>query len=96
MRGKATAGSLLGVDVGIIPAYVGKRLLSLSPLFCNTDHPRVCGEKRCEEIRKRLLSGSPPRMRGKELCTAEEIGKPGITPAYAGKRYTAVAPPSYL
>ena len=45
MRGKAAALCELALDVGITPAYAGKRRsipsLSLSP----EDHPRVCGEK---------------------------------------------------
>ena len=50
------------------------------------DHPRVCGEKNCLQLRITEATGSPPRMRGKGAASFPiDIG-PRITPAYAGKR----------
>ena len=51
------------------------------------DHPRVCGEKRVDNMRLVLYQGSPPRMRGKGRVRAAMAARRGITPAYAGKRY---------
>ena len=53
--------------------------------------PRTCGEKFPASWPRVCAPGSPPRMRGK----ANNPIKPGdytrITPAYAGKRFTAFA-----
>ena len=53
---------------------------------CARDHPRVCGEKRFSAVFQRAMSGSPPRMRGKEDRVLRGVLRVGITPAYAGKR----------
>ena len=45
MRGKVTAGSPLVNDIGITPAYAGKRILSANGVEQMWDHPRLCGEK---------------------------------------------------
>ena len=50
------------------------------------DHPRLCGEKAVKERLLKISGGSPPPMRGKGF-DADCVGvRPGITPAYAGKR----------
>ena len=52
------------------------------------DHPRVCGEKAVGEFDDINGEGSPPRMRGKvQLRNGKQTSR-GITPAYAGKRWT--------
>ncbi len=46
----------------------------------------MCGEK---ILKRRLLdgrTGSPPRVRGKVMFSAQGTGDGGITPACAGKR----------
>ena len=53
------------------------------------DHPRVCGEKLSAVTGATINQGSPPRMRGKEEDTLESRRSRGITPAYAGKRWSA-------
>ena len=50
------------------------------------DHPRVCGEKLHRKLSATIFTGSPPRMRGKEIDQSGYKMKYGITPAYAGKR----------
>ena len=50
------------------------------------DHPRVCGEKMHPKTSDSLISGSPPRMRGKAIDRHFPEPCFGITPAYAGKR----------
>ena len=54
------------------------------------DHPRVCGEKPPILIVFSMVQGSPPRMRGKAGYTPQRSCSPGITPAYAGKSWSAI------
>ena len=56
------------------------------------DHPRVCGEKDPLTVMVAVIWGSPPRMRGKEQRGHEGGRRPGITPAYAGKRLKVACP----
>ena len=49
------------------------------------DHPRVCGEKKMIDEIWQCKRGSPPRMRGKEVCKKVNPISTRITPAYAGK-----------
>ena len=86
MRGKEVDGDRGRQQVGITPAYAGKRAAGRAGGQGQVDHPRVCGEKR-EPIKFITTArGSPPRMRGKEIGVHDDTGFPGITPAYAGKR----------
>ena len=71
---------------GITPAYAGKRDISGSEWLSIRDHPRVCGEKSLKNHLHAHRTGSPPRMRGKDLREQLSFARPGITPAYAGKR----------
>ena len=75
----------------VSPAYAGKSREYARGLTRARNHPRVCGEKLAEKAGISEGQGSPPRMRGK----ANNPIKPGdytrITPAYAGKRFTAFA-----
>ena len=49
------------------------------------DHPRGCGENAASTASMLAASGSPPRMRGKLLKSAENLLTNRITPADAGK-----------
>ena len=49
------------------------------------DHPRVCGEKCTNVCRRTHHKGSPPRVRGKDIWGARQLGIVRITPACAGK-----------
>ena len=49
-----------------------------------TDHPAYAGSIRCERVRRRLPTESPPRMRGASKSDTKTAGQAGITPAYAG------------
>ena len=86
MRGKDLVQFSLCPRFGITPAYAGKSpgRLMVKPL--PGDHPRVCGEKKQFHKIFRGARGSPPRMRGKAPRIAAARTRPGITPAYAGKR----------
>ena len=86
MRGKAWRRGVVPSAAGITPAYAGKRAMMPENRLVVRDHPRVCGEK-CTPLRRPMgLTGSPPRMRGKEATAYDIKSTTGITPAYAGKR----------
>ena len=53
------------------------------------DHPRVGGEKPARRRAFKRPTGSPPRGRGKVLAALMPENRLGITPAWAGKRYTS-------
>ena len=86
MRGKVLDFVHGGLHRGITPAYAGKSSFLLPSGNISKDHPRVCGEKRQRKTPKKNGLGSPPRMRGKGQSAAGFSSRPGITPAYAGKR----------
>ena len=85
MRGKVMMRIPEGANVGITPAYAGKRDCGIFRCRCIWDHPRLCGEKATRQQRKVKKIGSPPPMRGKVKCACKEWNRPRITPAYAGK-----------
>ena len=76
-------------EMGITPAYAGKRGGQRALRFLPQDHPRVCGEKTHLLVKPVQCLGSPPRMRGKDWKALSQRQKMGITPAYAGKREQA-------
>ena len=85
MRGKAYVLREDLPDVGITPAYAGKRISALSSIGVPKDHPRLCGEKREKQKFCLFFRGSPPPMRGKGSKQIQALEKQRITPAYAGK-----------
>ena len=91
MRGKDAAAGRQGHRIGITPAYAGKRTGARESLPTVRDHPRVCGEKSYATRSTIRLLGSPPRVRGKVVLSSENPLCRGITPAYAGKSWTAAA-----
>ena len=85
-RGKAAGASVGRLVVGITPAWAGKRLgLVLAPAP-TWDHPRMGGEKAYDVHGQTSHIGSPPHGRGKVGAGYADKGRPGITPAWAGKR----------
>ena len=86
MRGKVRISSLLECEIGITPAYAGKRG-GIPPHVHNLkDHPHLCGEKPPCGAGEPLMRGSPPPMRGKDHVESVLELQQWITPAYAGKR----------
>ena len=70
----------------VSPAYAGKSPAAAYACPGTQDHPRVCGEK-AEQIKKSSAdTGSPPHVRGKDICVFVGVDCRGITPACAGKR----------
>ncbi len=92
MRGKGDDFEEVSIHAGITPAYAGKRSTRRNPGKKGEDHPRVCGEKRAPAALSLSLSGSPPRMRGKEYERGGSDSRSRITPAYAGKSAGSVFP----
>ena len=88
MRGKGVIDVLVPEPFGITPAYAGKSLRHSLTAYILWDHPRVCGEKSKYRLQINWWLGSPPRMRGKEQAAVQMGVRLGITPAYAGKRFT--------
>ena len=84
-RGKGVNVNCSADDIGITPAWAGKRSQVAAALQSGWDHPRVGGEK--AELTAAVISamGSPPRGRGKGFRRIPVVGFEGITPAQAGK-----------
>ena len=64
-RGKVVLHCGVVFDVGITPAWAGKRYISNQLQNEVKDHPRVGGEKALQAHFRRFAPGSPPRGRGK-------------------------------
>ena len=86
MRGKGVARPLQTLQKRITPAHAGKRIFRHITAYLNWDHPRACGEKQFLLWCSFLVTGSPPRMRGKATIASKIIITTRITPAHAGKR----------
>ena len=85
VRGKDDRRGKRQCSGGITPARAGKSYTDALKLFLMGDHPRACGEKLAFASASALLSGSPPRVRGKVAFYGLIITHKGITPARAGK-----------
>ena len=84
-RGKVgTVTAALG-DLGITPAWAGKRISFLSPSLSLPHHPRMGGEKDDYDSSGKELQGSPPHGRGKGTSMCVKFVYLRITPAWAGK-----------
>ena len=92
MRGKDGHVSCVGIYRGITPAHAGKSVGHGLSAVGNTDHPRTCGEKYYAGDFRFGCWGSPPHMRGKDLCRLFRLVHLGITPAHAGKSALMKAP----
>ena len=86
MRGKVHAFACFFPLCRITPAYAGKSKSRRWEEFVKRDHPRLCGEKTANLGKECYALGSPPPMRGKEICQHFGAFRLRITPAYAGKR----------
>ena len=86
VRGKVVPRLVLPAAGGITPACAGKSFYANKKAKTRRDHPRVCGEKQPNRDLWDVMTGSPPRVRGKELLGLRTGELNGITPACAGKR----------
>ncbi len=85
MRGKVQRRLKNIGNARITPAHAGKRTFLHITAYLNWDHPRACGEKLCIIVHMQHITGSPPRMRGKETVLKTDDPSVRITPAHAGK-----------
>ena len=85
-RGKAAFDDNGYVNIGITPAWAGKRYLYTMSAPSARDHPRVGGEKPIDAVKVLRKEGSPPRGRGKAIVKQMAAALERITPAWAGKR----------
>ena len=90
MRGKPHALPAATAWDGITPADAGKTYGYADHVPLKGDHPRGCGENWIGLISAVYTAGSPPRMRGKHGTDKRRHGRPGITPADAGKTPSAL------
>ena len=67
MRGKEYNRWITRAATRITPAHAGKSFGLVEKFLCHGDHPRACGEKLSEKVNPFYKSGSPPRMRGKDI-----------------------------
>ena len=85
MRGKGLCKGFHLCDVGITPAYAGKRRAGTGQWACRRDHPRVCGEKLRTSSRL-STSWDHPRVCGeKALSTFSSRKNSGSPPRVRGK-----------
>lgn len=87
-RGKVVLHCGVLLDVGITPAWAGKRFWNRPWVWATSDHPRVGGEKTLYSGMQRVVLGSPPRGRGKVRTKSYGTTSSRITPAWAGKSGT--------
>ena len=85
MRGKHGRTAKRLVAVGITPAHAGKTGGRSGRAGRCGDHPRACGENLARHKKTGGATGSPPRMRGKQLLADFVVCALRITPACAGK-----------
>ena len=85
MRGKPAKIEPGRALVGITPACAGKTGFLVVAAHGSKDHPRVCGENKCNGKLPYRDLGSPPRVRGKLDEKPYGEFKFRITPACAGK-----------
>ena len=73
----------------ITPARAGKTAPAEASSGSPADHPRACGENPLKIVYSVVISGSPPRVRGKRLLRQTRSCAGWITPARAGKTFAA-------
>ena len=83
-RGARSPPFAPGRNPGIIPAYAGSTPASRPLAARVADHPRIRGEHRLGDARRRRVEGSSPHTRGAPRRQAVRVEKGGIIPAYAG------------
>ena len=86
-------GRHVPLTYSVHPYGVGKMRLAWTNQSANAgfaapvrkSDPRTCGENKEKRIRRLLISGTSPRMRGKRARRACHHRRRGYIPAYAGK-----------
>ena len=84
VRGASVQAKPVHPRAGIIPACAGSIQACSRSGRGNPDHPRVCGEHRCDAFSNEVSVGSSPRVRGASVPRGLRAGRSGIIPACAG------------
>ena len=84
MRGKLDGARKVHIKRDT-PAYARKTAVGWNRSGIEWEHPRVCGENGARRTSVATPTGTPPRMRGKQLVIVPLKNLKGNTPAYAGK-----------
>ena len=84
MRGLLASKTKTAASSGITPAHAGLTGWNYWQYCHAEDHPRACGAYAQNWVTFNREKGSPPRMRGLQVTSEEELGEYGITPAHAG------------
>ena len=85
MRGRLPIVAKGAAETGLIPAHAGKTSILSAAATSTRAHPRACGENRSQPSEISALTGSSPRMRGKQAADLEQSVGAGLIPAHAGK-----------
>mgnify|MGYP006878944867 CR=1 FL=1 len=85
MRGKRGLSGDLFRPVRIIPAHAGQTASCHRQDGDGTDHPRACGANPQRRAPSGRVTGSSPRMRGKQANARRDYIKCRIIPAHAGQ-----------
>ena len=85
MRGKLPLLTAARYFLRITPAGAGKTRSARWHCRVHRDHPRRCGENASVFFSGRMISGSPPQVRGKPATPNRADKVRRITPAGAGK-----------
>ena len=88
MRGKHNDGVAPGARIGLIPAHAGKTDLAPVVVSMRGAHPRACGENGIVVASFGRVTGSSPRMRGKQFTQRGDTAGARLIPAHAGKTLT--------
>ena len=87
VRGKHRLHVQVVRRVRIIPARAGQTWPAGSPAPTTSDHPRACGANHPFDVAHTLVSGSSPRVRGKQRRELRAIDDLRIIPARAGQTH---------
>jgi len=92
VRGAERLCALDDLLEGNIPACAGSSRSARHQCGGRRDHPCACGEQELPFAALVLLTGSSPRVRGTWHQRGQGQDLPGIIPACAGNRVTAIRP----
>ena len=85
MRGKRDGVIALTASYRIIPAHAGQTRQNTAKCTARADHPRACGANGRLGYKVTRITGSSPRMRGKQHHRHLEGSRDRIIPAHAGQ-----------
>ena len=85
VRGRRCCSTVLVWGGGLIPACAGQTRFEPADTLGNGAHPRVCGADMDTVPIFTPMSGSSPRVRGRQMMALGDTGTGGLIPACAGQ-----------